>query len=514
MAAGRRAYLAIDLGAGSGRAILAVLDAGRVQLHELARFETRQVVLGETVHWDLGQITHGVQAGLRAASDWCAGNGGDLRSVAVDMWGVDFGLIGKSGLLLGLPRAYGDPCFERAMQRTLGAIGQAELYATTGTEILPFNTLFQLADLAEREPRLLEAADQLLLMPDLLSYWLSGERGCEATIASTTQMIDARTGRCADDLLRKCGLPTGLLGEPRPAGRALGHLSDALQHRAGLRRELRVVATASHDTAVAVAAAPAAADESWCYLSSGSWSLLGAELPSACLTEEARRGGFTNESGLGGVTLFHRNIPGLWAFEQLRREFGADAPGERGRFLQAARDAPPLRTVLPPVSVDFRACASTRAQMSQMAERGGEPIPADMGAFARCALESLALAYREALRQLEQVLRRRFEMIRLVGGGSRNDLLNQMTADATGRVVHAGPAEATACGNALIQAAVDDSLAGESGREDGGLGTGAIQAIRSAVAASFEVRRFEPCEPKGWGEAAERLGEAWPARSP
>lgn len=495
-------HLAIDLGAESGRAIAGVLDNQRLTLHELHRFSHAPISLPSGLHWDLPALWRGVLASLTAAIRWSRDHALPLRSVGVDTWGVDYALLGHSGELLGLPYCYRDPRTAAAFQRLMRHPGAAAIYDATGIQPMPLNTLVQLVAHLEADPERLAAARRLLFMPDLFHYRLSGVACNEATIASTSQMLDPRTGGWADRLLETVGVPRRLLATPSPPATRLGPLRpDVVALLAPDAGAVEVILPASHDTASAVAAAPAPAGAKWCYLSSGTWSLLGAELDAPCFRAAARVSPFTNEGGLGGTIRFHRNLTGLWLVQQCRRAFAqAGAELNYATLTALAASAPPLRTVIDAQNAAFAQTGDMPARIAEFARRTGQPEPQTPGQYVRCCLESLAISYRRTLADLESVLQRRFDVIHVLGGGGRNALLNQMTADATGRRVVVGPIEATAAGSVLVQA----------------IGAGIVRDgahARQIATTSFTPALFEPnrSDAAAWTHAATRIAPEVPA---
>ncbi len=446
-------YIAIDLGAESGRVVVGALTAGRLRLAEVHRFAHRAVWMPTGLHWDITGIWREIVAGLGQAAAWAKENGVMLVSVGVDAWGVDWALVDGAGELVGLPHAYRDPRGGPACERAVAKLGVERLYQTTGIQIMSINSLFTLYAHHLADPGALAAAGRLLFVPDLFHYWLSGRLSTEATIASTSQLVDCRTGDWARELVTGLGLPTRLLGPITPPGSDIGPLRESLAGETGLPAGLRVVAPAAHDTASAIAAVPAVEGTSWCYLSSGTWSLLGAELDAPCLSASAQEAMFTNELGVAGTIRFLKNIPGLWLVQECRRDLA-----QRGEELDyagltaLAESAEPFRTLVDPAHSTFQTPGHMLAKIAGFARSTGQPAPETPGQFVRCCLESVALTYREKLQSLEQILSRRFDVLHVVGGGGKNRLLCQMTADATGRRVIVGPYEATASGNALVQA--------------------------------------------------------------
>lgn len=488
-----KAYLAFDLGAESGRAMLGVLSGNRLELHEVHRFANTLHQMPDGLHWNTIGLWANLVEGLGKAVAYCNDHELSLASLGVDTWGVDFGLIGNSGGLLGVPFAYREPRNHAAADQVVDQIGAEALYEQTGLQFLPFNTLFQLVALKQSEPGLLGQARHLLWTPDLLHYFFTGRAMHEYSIASTSQMIDPRTGSWATQLLGRLGLPMDMLGEIELPGTPVGQLRRELAREVGAPLELRVIAPAGHDTASAVAAVPAAADrDDWCYLSSGTWSLMGAELAQPCITDAARAANFTNEGGVNRTTRFLKNIAGLWLVQETRRAYEKQGQSHDYEQLTAmAEQAPAFATLVDPDHPPFMQPGDMPGKIAAFAEKTGQPRPETVGQFVRCCLESLALTYRQTLENLESVLDRRFEVIHIVGGGGRNELLNQMTADATGRPVTAGPYEATAAGNVLVQAMGGGDIAD-------------LAEVRQVIRGSFEPKTYEPTDTARWDDACAR----------
>lgn len=489
----KEAYLAIDLGAESGRAVLGVLEAGKLRLEVVHRFLHEMQRLPTGLHWDITGLWREICAGLRAAGVWAREHDVRIASIGVDTWGVDWALIGKSGELVGLPHAYRDPRNEAAHAEAVERLGVETIYNATGIQFLPFNSLYSLYAQAKAGPELLKGADELLFIPDLLHYWLSGERSVEATIASTSQMIDCRTGDWSEELIAGLDLPARLLRPTSPPGTTLGTLRGEIAEAVDLPADTAIVLPGAHDTASAVAAVPAEPHRQWCYLSSGTWSLLGAELTEPCTSEAARSAMFTNELGVGGRYRFLKNISGLWLVQECRRDYARlGKEFDYGELTAQAAAAEPFRTLLDPNHPSFAAPGGMLEKMKAHAAEAGEPVPEMPGHFVRAALESLALLYRQTLSTLEEVLDRRFEVLHIVGGGGQNELLNQMTADAAGREVRVGPYEATATGNLLVQAMAAGRIAD-------------LDALRQVVTNSTELTTYQPTNPGQWEEAEKRF---------
>jgi rhamnulokinase len=486
-------HIAIDLGAESGRVIVGTVARGQVTLKEVHRFMHLPVQLPTGLHWNITDLWLEICQGLKEAAKWASEQSLQLVSVGVDTWGVDWALVDKSGNLMGLPHAYRDPRNGLASQQVVEQIGMDTLYRKTGIQFLPFNTIYSLYAEWTQHRQTVESADQLLFIPDLLHYWLSGKMVVEATVASTSQMVDCRTGRWCHELLDTLGLPTDLLGPISPSGTQIGPLLPKLVEETGLPENLMVVAPATHDTGSAIAAVPAEPGSQWCYLSSGTWSLLGAELAEPCVTAEAQAAMFTNELGVGGRVRFLKNIAGLWLVQECRRDLlerGQDF--SYSQLTTLASEAPRFRTLINPNHETFLSSGKMLDKLRQVAAETGQPEPNTPGEAVRCCLESLALAYRDTLLNLERVLGQQFSTVHIVGGGGQNGLLNQMTADATGKRIRVGPFEATAIGNTLVQALALGNLVD-------------LDQLRSVVAQSFDLTTCEPSGASDWQEAYERF---------
>lgn len=487
-------YAAVDLGATSGRVITGRLADGRLETVEVARFTNGPAQVGdrEGLRWDVDALWSEVRAGLAAAS-----RSGSLTSVGVDSWAVDYGLLDADGALLGDPVHYRDPRTQGMPDRFFDAMPAARHYAVTGAQVQPFNTVFQL--MAEAR---LGQARRLLLIPDLLTSWLSGRDVTEVTNASTTGMLDVRSRQWSPEVLRTL---TGLTGVD-----VRGLLADVVEPGAvvgALRPELRlgaakVVAVGSHDTASAVAAVPMVDPSRAAYISSGTWSLVGVELREPVLTPQSRAANLTNELGIDGTVRYLKNVAGLWLLTESQRTWH-DRGATTGltALLAAAADVPALRTVVDVDDPRFAAPGDMPERIAEVARASGQPVPDDEATVTRCILDSLALAYRRALRQVVGLAGLDLDVVHVVGGGSRNALLCQLTADAVGLPVLAGPAEGTAMGNLLVQAWATGDL------------VGGLPAIRDVVRRSTEPLRWEPTgDPKAWEQAESRLSDLSAAR--
>jgi rhamnulokinase len=480
-------FLAFDLGAESGRGILGRFDGAKLDLQVVHRFPNGAVRTLDTLHWDVLRLYGEMLAALRK----CAAEHGPPDSLGVDTWGVDFALLGRGGTLLGNPRHYRDPHTEGVMDAAFARVPRADIFRQTGIQFMRFNTLFQLVALQRDRSPLLDAAETLLFMPDLFHYFFTGIKVNEFTDASTSQMVDPATRGWAYGLVRSFGLPEKILGTLVQPGTMLGPLRSAVAEETGAPA-VPVVAPATHDTAAAVAAVPARGG-SWAYISSGTWSLVGVEADAPQVGEAAQAANVTNEGGVGGTVRLLKNVMGLWLVQECRRAW--ERAGQAYTYeemMRMAEAAPAFAAVVDPDDAAFVLPANMPAAIADYCRRRGRPAPGDVGATVRCALESLALKYRWVLERLEGLTGRRVETVHVVGGGSQNTLLCQLTADACGRPVVAGPAEATAAGNVLTQAI--------------GLGVlGSLADAREVVRRSFAVRAYEPRDTAAWQGPYERL---------
>ncbi|XVJ58931.1 MAG: rhamnulokinase [Tepidisphaera sp.] len=490
-------HLAIDLGAESGRAVVGVLSDGVLETAEVHRFAHAPRSVSGGLFWDLDLLWREIRAGLAAAGAWCKGRGVSLATVGVDTWGVDYALVDAAGELLESPRCYRDPRNAAAYERVLAEVGEETIYAATGIQFMALNTLYQLAATKQETPDLLRRASRLLFMPDLFHFMLTGEMKTERSIASTSQMLDPTTGTWATSLLERCGIPGRILGEPVDAGTVVGAVKRSVLDEAGVAGPVLVVTPAAHDTASAVAAVPAGPGP-WAYLSSGTWSLMGVELSTPILSEQARRAPFTNELGVGRSVRFLKNIAGLWLLQETRRDLAE--LGESKDYAELAREAeasPAFRTLIDPDRAEFAAPGGMIGKIQAFARATGQPEPRTSGELARSCVDSLALAYGRVGEKLRAVTGTTPETLHVVGGGGRNALLNQLTADATGMNVAVGPYEATSTGNLLIQA----------------MGVGAVGGIgelRRISARACSVQHVRPSENDAARDAARRYAELTP----
>jgi rhamnulokinase len=481
-------FAAVDLGASSGRVMVGRLTpdgrtggAPTLALEEAHRFPNRPVRTPDGLRWDILALYAGVLDGLRAA--------GPVSSVGIDSWAVDYGLLDADGALLGNPVHYRDARTTGVAEKVWASLPPAELYAATGLQYAPFNTLYQLA--AARGSAQLAAAERLLLIPDLLTYWLTGELGTELTNASTTQLIDPRTRDWSRPvgayLAADLGVDAGLFPPLRRPGDPAGLLRPGALEETGLAGPVPVTTVASHDTASAVAAVPAVDGAHFAYICTGTWSLAGLELDAPVLTEESRAANFTNELGIDGTVRYLRNIMGLWLLQECLADWGRP---DLGALLAEAASVPPLRSVVDAGDPVFLAPGRMPERIAEACRSGGQPVPATPAETTRCVLDSLALAHRRAVDDARRLADRHVDIVHMVGGGVRNALLCQLTADACRLPVVAGPAEAAATGNVLVQARAHGLLADHS-------------EARALVAGAEPLVRYEPRGDGGAWRAAE-----------
>lgn len=486
---------AVDLGATSGRVMEATVSVGnghdRLDLDEVHRFPNAGVPIGESLYWDVLGIHREVLAGLRTIA-----RSGPLHGIGIDSWAVDYGLLDRDGTLIGNPHSHRDPRTDGVAEQVLDQVSAEEVYAVTGLQQLPFTTIYQLV--AARGSAALDAAETMLLLPDLLGYWLTGQVGAERTNASTTGLYDVRSRAWAFELAERVGIPSAILPPLREPGERVGWVTPAVAVGLDLPQDVPVIAVGSHDTASAVVGVPAAENETFAYISSGTWSLVGLELERPVLTEAARIANFTNEGGVDGTIRFLKNVMGLWVLSECLRTWQEQGRGADLRTLLAsAADAPALRTVLdindPSLLRPSTPADPMPERVTLLARRSGEPIPDHRATLVRSILDSLALAYRRNVRTAAELAGRTVDVVHVVGGGSQNELLCQLTADACGLPVLAGPSEAAALGNVLVQA-----RALRADLPD-------LAAMRALVRRTHPLRRHEPRSGLDWDAAESRL---------
>lgn len=468
-----KVYLAADFGGGSGRVIAGWLEDGKLTMEEIHRFGNRQVRLGDHVYWDFPALFEDMKAGLKKA----ASKGYEVESIGVDTWGVDFGLIDRDGQLLGNPVCYRDARTAGMTEKLFETLNPTEHYATTGIQVMEINTLAQL--LSIKGTAQLEAAEHLLFMPDLFSYFLTGKATNEYCIASTSELLDAKRREWSWETIEALGLPKRIFGDIVMPGTVRGELRKDIAEETGLK-DVKVIAVGSHDTASAVAAVPAIeGDGPVAFLSSGTWSLLGIELPEPILTEEARQAEFTNEGGVGGRIRFLQNITGLWILQRLMAEWKERGEEQTfGELLPAAAQAS-ISSIIPVADAAFTNPPSMEKAISDYCRQSNQPVPQTKGEFVLCLFQSLAKKYKDAIEGVNGLLPESLKRLHIIGGGSQNGLLNQFTADALGIPVWAGPVEATAMGNILVQAMAAGEVAD-------------LAELREVVRRSVTPKVFEP----------------------
>jgi rhamnulokinase len=485
-------YLAMDIGAESGRAMLGQFDGEQLDLSQVHRFPNGPVRMPDGLHWDLLRIWSEVKAGLAGAIHQC---GADLASVGIDTWGVDFGLLDRTGALIANPFHYRDSRTDGMVEETFRRMSQAELYERTGMPCMQLQTLYQLLSMVMRRSPTLEIAETFLMTPDLLNYWLTGAKGCEFTIASPTQCYNPGLEDWDRVILKRMGIPTHLFPSIVQAGTDLGPLLPYVREEIGLGAgALSVVVPACHDTASAVAAVPS--EGPGCgWISSGTWSVVGVELNAPIINDKTRTYGLANEGGVCGTFFLCLNVMGLWIVQECRRTWASQGKDlSYAELTELARRAEPFQAVIDPDYGEFFKLGDMPARIQDYCRQTGQTVLESKAAIVRCVLESLALKYRWVLERLEEVVGQRLDPLHIVGGGTQNTLLNQLTADATHRLVVSGPVEATALGNVLMQM----------------LGTGAtgsLQEGRDLLRRSFPLEEYGPRadQQREWERAYERL---------
>lgn len=488
-----RCFLGVDLGAESGRVVAGLFDGQRVRLEELHRFANGAVSVGGTLRWDVLRLWSEIQNGLSLGATKF---GADIASVGVDTWGVDYVLMTRTNEMLGAPYHYRDVRSRGMLNHALTRVSRTEIFAATGLQFMEINTLYQLLGMSQTDPELLRLADVFLMMPDYVNWLLCGSRVVEFTNATTTQCFDATHRTWAFDLLKRLEIPSHFFPDVVDPGTKLGTLREDVARRTNLKR-ISVVAPATHDTGSAVAAVPTdkTGSPSWAYISSGTWSLMGVEVQDAVLTPRALELNVTNEGGIDGTYRLLKNIMGLWLVQECRRSFERHGrPLDYGPMVQLASSATPFASLIDPDDPRFLSPDDMPQAIQAFCRETNQPVPESEGALIRCCLESLALKYRVVLGWLEELTGVPVEVIHIVGGGTKNELLNQFTASACGRPVVTGPVEATALGNLLVQA----RTAGE---------IGSLADIRDVVRQSSELRTFEPSDRAAWQSANARFAE-------
>ena len=480
----KRNFFAVDLGATSGRTILAEVDGTSVQMQEITRFANPMIPLGGHLYWDIAGLYNEVLRGLREIAD----KGIQIDSIGIDTWGCDFAFIGTDGQLLGMPHCYRDQHTAGAQEKFFEKMPAAEVYKRTGIQFMDFNSLFQLDTLKRNGSQGLEHADKVLFIPDALIYMLTGKAICEYTVASTSQMLNPMTGDLDEDILKALGLPREKFGVMTQPGTVVGTLTAQVQEATGLGA-VPVVAVAGHDTGSAVAAVPAE-DKEYAYLSCGTWSLLGIESEKAIISDDSFRENFTNEGGIEGTTRFLKNICGLWLFEQSRKEF-KDAPASVGELVDLCEQSDYDGLIFPDAPC-FAAPASMTAAIREYCLSTGQAAPETPADYCRCMFRSLALRYRQVLEILPSMCDFPIKKLHVIGGGSQNRYLMQYAANALNMPVICGPIEGTALGNVLMQVKASDNAL-------------TLEKMREISASSVELVTYLPSDTEAWNKEYERF---------
>lgn len=484
-----RTYIACDLGAESGRVMLGHLDNGRLELEEVHRFSNGPSRVLGSLRWNVLRIFDELKIGLKKVAE----RGIKAESLSVDSWGVDYVLLHGDEPMLSLPYQYRDARTDATFNTALKKATPEVIFEETGIEFMSINTLYQLLADVETHPELLNLAGRFLMIGDYFNYLFSGAAKAEESLASTSQVYNPRTRSWSKELVQIFGFPERLFPEVVPSGTVLAPVTAELIEETNLDTATQVIATCTHDTGCAVAAVPAEPGDDWAYLSSGTWSLIGLELPEPLINSDVQRANFTNELGLGGTSRFLKNIVGLWILQECRRAWaGAGIEYDYAQLTKLAEEAEPLRSLINPNDPRFLKPFDMPAKVQCFCEQTGQPVPETPGQFVRCIFESLALLYRQTLDEICAITGRTVRKLHIVGGGSKSRLLNHFAANATGRTVIAGPVEATAIGNVLIQAIALGHLESHA-------------ALRDTVRSSFPVETFEPADTGTWDAAYQRF---------
>lgn len=480
-------FLAFDIGADSGRAMLGRLENRNLQIKELSRFPNGMVLVLGHWHWNIFRLFEEVKRGMKL----CASEEKiQPQSVAFDTWGVDFALLARDGSFLGLPFAYRDQRTEGAMEEFFKKVSRERIYQLTGIQFLQFNSLFQLFSMMRDKSPLLEVASDLLFMPDAFNYFFTGKKKTEFTFATTSQLYNPRKRDWDDELFAALGISKSIMQEIVQPGTVIGSLSKAISQETGMH-DMPVVAVASHDTGSAVAAVPAEGED-WAYISSGTWSLMGVETQEPIINGQALELNFTNEGGFGRTFRFLKNIVGFWLLQECRRSWARERLFSYDELTDMAASAPTFKALVEPDWGEFLNPSDMPEAIRRFCQKTKQKIPESPAEFTRCILESLALKYRLTLDQLSQISPRPIRRIHVIGGGAKNCLLNQFTANATGLPIVAGPAEATAIGNIMVQALALGHFSSHA-------------EIRKVISRSFAATRYEPQDTKNWDSAYERF---------
>ena len=483
-------YIAVDLGAESGRVMLGSLADSKLRLEEVRRFDNGPIEVNGTLRWDFDRLLAEIKAGIGQA---VAGNGNDIAAIGIDSWGVDFGLLGADGHLIEPPYHYRDSRTNGMMDTAFELMPKRDIYQNTGIQFMQLNSLYQLFAMSICDAATLARAKRLLFMADLFAYFLCGRAFGEYTLASTSQMMDMSTGRWSEPIFARLGLPLAIMPQVVRPGTVIGQLTDEVAAEIGCPR-IPVVAVGSHDTASAVLGAPGAG-ENWAYLSSGTWSLMGVELAQAIINDETFAHELTNEGGVENTIRLLKNIMGLWLVQECKRQWQRDGQDlSYAELTQMAAEAQPFYGYIDCDHSEFFSPGDMPARINQCLTATGQPPTDDKGQMVRLILESLALKYRQSLDALEKITGRSVETLHIVGGGIQNELLCQLAANATSRKVVTGPIEATASGNILMQAKATGQIA-------------SVAEARRIVRRSFDVKEYEPQDAALWARQYEKFAD-------
>ncbi len=475
--------LAFDFGASSGRAIIGEYDGERITLQEAHRFSNDPVIIGDTMYWDTLRLFFEMKQGMVKAK-----HAGGFESIGIDTWGVDFGMIDKGGRLLENPIHYRDARTVGLIEESFKLIDREKFYGITGLQFMEFNTAFQLLSLVRERPEVFERTDKILLTPDLLGYFLTGEKHAEFSIASTTQLMDAYTGKWSKEVLDALGIPGRILPEIIPCGTKAGKVTDAIKEELGLEGDIDVIAVAGHDTQSAMVSVPTQ-EKDFIFMSCGTWSLFGTELDKPLINETSSRLDITNESGYGGRISFLKNIIGLWMIQESRRQWIREGREYSfGEMEKMAQEAEPLKCFVDTAAPEFNPAGNIPRRIREYCEKTGQYVPQSDGEIVRCINQSLAMKYRNTIDQIKACTGKEYPVIYMLGGGIQSHMLCQLTASACHREVSAGPIEATVYGNIALQL----------------MATGEIKDINEArrvIAASEPIAHYAPQDGEVWEEA-------------
>ncbi|UCD28056.1 MAG: rhamnulokinase [Planctomycetota bacterium] len=483
-------FAAIDLGAESGRVVQGKITDDKLELIEQHRFPNGPIRTNDELHWDVLRLWTEMKRGVAKTAE----AGGELKGIGIDTWGVDFGLLDKNDTLICNPFHYRDARTNGILEKAFEIVPREEIFDRTGIQFMQFNTIFQLLSMGLADSPLLDVAETMLMMPDLFNFWFTGRKCCEFTEATTSQAYNPRTGGWAIDMIEKLGVPAKIFAHIVQPGTVLGPLRDDVRDEIGIGN-VPVIAPATHDTGAAVAAVPATDDQNWVFLSSGTWSLMGAEVKNPIIDDQSLKFNYTNEGGVEGTYRFLKNIMGLWLVQECRRTWQREGKDySYGELAEMAAAAKPFMAIIDPDETSFIAPGDMPARISDYCKKTSQAIPEGPGEIVRVCLESLAMTYRQTLDRIEACTGRKAEVIHIVGGGTQNTHLCQWAADATGLTVVAGPIEATAAGNVAVQAVAAGVLPD-------------IKTAREMIRRSFDVVVYEPADSGRWEEPYKRFQE-------